>query len=134
SRLRRLEPITGELIRGESSEVRLGADIAAVDLFHFNQMSAGGNGEDLIDQLLLYRDEFLHGVDEPTEPFSEWLFTERANIRRNFFGAVDSALVELTRYGRAPRDALLRIKELVIALEPEREASYRSLIEAFGRN
>lgn len=134
SRLRRLQPVTGELIRAESTEVRLGADISAVDLYHFNQMAAGSAGDELIEQILLYRDEFLHGVDEPTEPFSDWLFTERASIRRSFFSAVDAALAELTRYGRAPRDSLVRIKELVIALEPEREASYRSLIEAFGRN
>src|SRR5690606_6531195 len=35
SRLRRLQPVTGELIRAESTEVRLGADISAVDLYHF---------------------------------------------------------------------------------------------------
>lgn len=134
ARLRRLSSLTGELVVADSVDIRLGKAIDSIDLCRFLALGQKDFDADPVDVLLLYRDDLLIGLDEPTSAFTEWLLAERTRQRNRFFKAFDSVVVEATRYGRASADALDRIANHVIALEPEREASYRSLIEAFGRN
>lgn len=134
SQLRRIQPVCGELIVTSSSDIRLGSGAEAIDLFRFLKLCRSKDSIDMIEALFLYKTELLLGVEEPTSAFSQWLLMERASLRERFFGLAETALVELTRYGRAPREDLLRLRDHVLAIEPEREASYRMFIYAFGRN
>ena len=55
-------------------------------------------------------------------------------LRRTFFERSADVLAEITRYGRAQPADIARIGQHMLALEPEREETYRVLIDAHGRN
>ncbi len=76
----------------------------------------------------------LSGAGDANGEFHLWLLGERAKIKDKFFSSVATALLELTRYGRAGEADLKMIAERALAAEPEREQTYRALIEAYGRN
>ncbi|WP_051041224.1 BTAD domain-containing putative transcriptional regulator [Mesorhizobium australicum] len=82
----------------------------------------------------LVRGDLLEGVDDMTDQFSHWLARERVALRDRLFLMVQACLIELTKYGRAPEKSLKLIAERMLTFEPEREQSYRALIEAYGRN
>ncbi len=134
SQLRRIRPSSGDIIVTESSDIRLGIGAKTIDLFGFLNLSQSNDCTDMIEALFLYNSELLQGVEEPTSEFSHWILTERAAMRERFFALAQTTLVELTRYGRAPADDLLKLRNHVLGIEPEREASYQLFIEAFGRN
>lgn len=134
SQLRRIQPVCGNLITTDSSDIRLGVGAEAIDVFRFLKLCRSNDCTDMIEALFLYKAELLLGVEEPTSDFSQWLLMERASLQEQFFCLTETTLVELTRYGRAPKKDLLRLRDHVLAIEPEREASYRIFIDAFGRN
>lgn len=134
SQLRRIQPVCGDLITTDSSDIRLGVGAQSIDVFRFLKLCRSNDCADMIEALFLYKAELLLGVEEPTSDFSQWLLMERASLQERFFCLTETTLVELTRYGRAPKKGLLRLRDHVLAIEPEREASYRIFIDAFGRN
>ncbi len=105
-----------------------------IDLNIFEIGYRSGSPDQALRSLLLFRGELLEGISDITDAFSHWLTLERTVLRDRFFAAASSLLIELTRYGRASDQDLRAIADQMLALDPEREASYRTLIEAYGRN
>ena len=134
ARVRRKSHLTGDLVETNTGEVWLGADAVAVDLFKFYQLSASERSADLVRAIYLYQSDLLADVEEPTASFATWLSVERAVLRKRLFTILNGALVELTRYGRASSDDLVRLADHVFQIDREREESYRAFIEAYGRN
>jgi len=133
-RMRRSEPSCGELVVANGQILALGTGAQATDVRIFETLSASENLDEVLRALALVRGEFLEGITDASEEFRHWLACERATVRERFFAAASSALIELTRYGRARTADLETIGERMLTLDPEREETYRSLIEAHGRN
>ncbi|MBZ9801076.1 BTAD domain-containing putative transcriptional regulator [Mesorhizobium sp. ES1-6] len=114
--------------------IALGDDRLAVDLCRFEVRSQADDVNVATDALRLFRGELLEGADNTTDEFSHWLARERAALREDFMAAASKVLIELTRFGRASRANLDFVAAKMLALDPEREASYRTLVEAYGRN
>lgn len=123
-----------ELLDADTKTVALGGGGALIDLNLFEIGYRSGSPEQALRGLLLFRGELLEGITETTDAFSHWLTLERAALRERFFTAASSVLIELTRFGRASEQDLRAVADRMLALDPEREPSYRSLIEAYGRN
>jgi len=123
-----------DLLDADTKTVALGGGAALIDLSLFEIGYRSGSPEQALRGLLLFRGELLEGISETTEAFSHWLMVERAALRERFFSAASSILIELTRFGRASEQDLRAVADRMLAIDPEREASYRSLIEAYGRN
>ncbi len=84
--------------------------------------------------LSLFGGDLLESIGEATNSFVEWLALERSALRQDYFCRAEALLIQYTKFGRAPVEALNNVASRMLALDPEREATYRVLIEAFGRN
>jgi pentatricopeptide repeat protein len=134
ARMRKAAAGHDDLLDADTKTIALGGGAALIDLNLFEIGYRSGSPEQALRGLLLFRGELLEGIAETTDAFSHWLTLERAALRERFFSAASSILIELTRFGRAPEQDLRAVADRMLALDPEREASYRSLIEAYGRN
>jgi pentatricopeptide repeat protein len=134
ARMRKAAAGHDDFLDADTKTIALGGGAALIDLNLFEIGYRSGSPEQALRGLLLFRGELLEGIAETTDAFSHWLTLERAALRERFFSAASSILIELTRFGRAPEQDLRAVADRMLALDPEREASYRSLIEAYGRN
>ena len=134
SRLRRTVPAEWRLIDVGARELMLEDHFDIIDLTRILKLSETGSEAEVGSVLPLFRGELLSGLDDVGEDFGFWLHTERARLREIFFTAASGLLMRLTRFGRAPVADLKAIAEAMLTFEPEREATYRVLIEAYGRN
>ncbi len=134
ARIRKASSGHDELIDSDAKSVALGGGGALIDLNLFEIGYRSGFPEQALRSLMLFRGDLLEGIPETTDAFAHWLTVERSALRERFFSAASSILIELTRFGRAPEQDLRAVADRMLALDPEREASYRSLIEAYGRN
>ncbi|WP_374370921.1 BTAD domain-containing putative transcriptional regulator [Dongia sp.] len=130
TRLRRAAPHLPDLLVTDGRVVGLGDAAAGIDLCRLLDAAAAAPGE----VIALFRGDLLEGITDFTDSFSHWLTVERGRLRERFFAAVTSHLIELTRFGRAPETDLAAVADRLLSVDPEREASYRVLIEAYGRN
>jgi pentatricopeptide repeat protein len=128
ARMRKTLPQQRDLFVIDPQTIGLGKDAVHIDLWQFDSAAQLG------DNLLLFRGDLLEGVDDATDAFMHWLVRERSALREQFFAVAASKLMELTRYGRAQQSELRVIAERMLALDPEREATYRILVEVYGRN
>jgi pentatricopeptide repeat protein len=134
ARVRKAGGDQDDLLDADTKTIALGGGAALSDLSLFEIGYRSGSPEQALRGLLLFRGELLEGITETTDAFSHWLMVERAALRERFFSAASSILIELTRFGRASEQDLRAVADRMLAIDPEREASYRSLIEAYGRN
>lgn len=134
ARVKRAGSAYENLIDADTKTVALGDGAAMIDLNIFEIGYRSGSPEQALRSLMLFRGELLEGISDVTDAFSHWLTLERTALRDRFFAAASSLLIELTRYGRASDQDLRAIADQMLSLDPEREASYRTLIEAYGRN
>lgn len=134
ARIRRAGAAHENLIDADTKTVALGDGAAMIDLNIFEIGYRSGSADQALRGLMLFRGELLDGISDTTDAFSHWLTLERTALRERFFAAASSILIELTRYGRASEQDLRAVADRMLALDPEREASYRALIEAYGRN
>lgn len=116
----------------DAEHVALGEERDIIDVCAFKAIAKQANLEDASAGLSLYRGDLLAGVDEPGEQFFSWIATERTALHEAYFSLASRYLGELTRYGRASKQELTQLSGQMLALEPEREASYRTIMEAFG--
>ncbi|GAB2177876.1 BTAD domain-containing putative transcriptional regulator [Dongia sp. agr-C8] len=133
-RIRRFDASTQELIASDQQWLTLGAAFPDIDILLFQSLTSQMPNRDAQRALELFRGDLLAGAGDFTNEFAQWLLPEREALRACFFSAAASVLIDLTRFGRAPADELRAIAQRMLALEPDREASYRLLIEAYGRN
>ena len=132
ARIRRALADMGMALESRDQDIALGTLRGTIDLCVFQ--TGGAADADKETSLRLYSGDLLESVDDATDAFLEWLTVERTALRQEFFCRAEAVLTERTKFGRAPRDLLNDIAARMLALDPEREATYRALIEAFGRN
>lgn len=133
-RIRRAWPEDRPLIVSEGPLLVAGAGAEDSDLALFLRRHQSQTVTDLVDAIRILDGELLAGAGDTNGEFHLWLLGERSKIKDRFFSTVATALLELTRYGRAKEADLRTIAERSLAIEPEREQTYRTLIEAYGRN
>jgi pentatricopeptide repeat protein len=132
-RIRRAWPPERPLVESEGPLLIVGPGADDSDLAMFLKHYRSQSVVDLVDSIKNYG-ELLAGTGDANGEFNLWLLGERTKIKDKFFSSVATALLELTRYGRAGEADLKMIAERALAAEPEREQTYRTLIEAYGRN
>ncbi|WP_162820805.1 BTAD domain-containing putative transcriptional regulator [Microvirga calopogonii] len=123
-----------ELISSSVEEVELGKDAAQIDVISFFISLEHHSPAKWEQALHLFRGDLLEGINEATDEFLYWLTSYRELLRERFFSAASTALLEWTRYGNASSDRLRDLARRMVTLDPQREATYRLLIEAYGRN
>ncbi len=133
-RIRRAWPEDRPLIVSEGPLLIAGPGAEDCDLARFLERQQSQAVADLVDAIGIVDGELLAGTGDTNGDFHLWLLGERSKVKDRFFSTVVAALLELTRYGRAKESDLRAIAERALALEPEREQTYRTLIEAYGRN
>ena len=133
-RIRRFPAPAGAFVVADGQSVALGPGVDAIDLCTFNRLMASDAPEQILEGTALFKGELLEGAVEASGEFLDWLTRERVRLRDQFFEVTSRALMEMTRYGRASEHDLRSLADRMLAVDPEREATYRALIEAFGRN
>jgi DNA-binding SARP family transcriptional activator len=134
ARMRRAHATTGELIRVDDRKIALGPDADVIDLCAFEEWAGLDDPGRVLDGLGLFRGDLLGSLAEPCEEFADWLRQERGVLREQFFAAAGRALREVTRYGRASEHQIAFIGDRMLALDREREETYRALMDAYRRN
>lgn len=133
TRMRKLSP-DDPLIISDSRFIALGETFRCTDLAAFEAAVEKGGADGLRAALDLFNGDFLYGCDENvTSEFEDWLHHERARIRESFFFCATSLLYNSTKFGRADRGLIDHVARRMLELEPEREETYRVLIEVYGR-
>jgi pentatricopeptide repeat protein len=133
-RIRRAWPPGRPLIESEGALLSAGPGAEDSDLAVFLKQHQSQAAADLVSAIRIFDGELLAGAGDANGEFHLWLLGERAKIKDRFFSTVATAMLELTRYGRAREADLRMVAERALAAEPEREQTYRTLIEAYGRN
>jgi pentatricopeptide repeat protein len=126
TRVRQAQQDIGVIVDVDSHVVRLGPDKLKLDLYQMTK----GQSSSVVE---LYQGDLLSGVRDLTEPYQDWLRIERAFLREQFFSAATETLMELTRFGRANKIEIDNIAGRMLAAAPDREETYRTLIDAYGR-
>ena len=134
ARVRRADLAPGQLIVADDRVIALGPAANSIDVCAFEEWTRADDPRRVLDGLGLFRGDLLGGLAEPSEEFADWLRQERSMLRERFFGTASCALKELTRYARATEHEIAFIADRMLALDRAREESYRSLIDAYGRN
>ena len=132
NRIRKGLPGLPDLVAADGQYVWLGKDRVHIDLLWLTGQIEAGAAD--ASALLEMRGDMLEGLGDSTEPFSQWLHRERAQLRDSYLTSASSYLADLTRYGHAKAAELDALAAVMLRLDPEREATYRALIEAYGRN
>ena len=104
------------------------------DLARFMRLVSADTLPETLEALALYRGDLLDETLETSTTYGQWLASARSRLRDLFFAAASKALMEFTRFGNAAGEDLRAIERQLLGLEDDREASYRALIEAYGRN
>jgi DNA-binding SARP family transcriptional activator len=83
--------------------------------------------------LAFHHGEFLGDTTECTAYFQTWLAVERTKLNEQIFKSIGTELYAITRFGSADLHKINAIAEKLISIEPEREATYRLMIEIYSR-
>ena len=134
ARIRRALPSAPDLVSSDGDSVALGRQRSMIDLCAFLDNRSTASIEDQCAALDLMRGDLLESTGDATQTFSEWLTLERTALRQDYFCRAEALLRELTKFGRSPAATLNDLASRMLAFDPDREATYRALIEAFGRN
>jgi pentatricopeptide repeat protein len=132
-RLRRFDALN-EMLETDVTAVWLKPTGHDSDLARFMRLVSADSLPETLEALALYRGDLLDETVETSSTYAQWLTSTRSRLRDLFFAAASRALMELTRFGNAPAEDLRAIERQLLGLEDDREASYRALIEAYGRN
>jgi pentatricopeptide repeat protein len=132
NRIRKGLPQLADLVSANGQYVWLGGDRKHIDLIWLTSRIEAGAAD--AAALLEMRGDLLEGLGEATEAFSQWLHRERSQLRDSYLTSASAHLADLTRYGHAKAADLDALAAAMLRIDPEREATYRALIEAYGRN
>lgn len=133
-RIHRMWPYADPLVETSGPHLTAGPGADRSDLAAILRLAKSGVLAEKIQAILLVKGDFLDGIDYGGAELSQWFRSERERFRRIVMALASEILAEMTRYGRAPEREIDLIGEIILGLEPEREESYRILIEAYGRN
>jgi DNA-binding SARP family transcriptional activator len=115
----------------EGDGVALEPAAAEVDAASFETLVADGGGEALDSAIMLYRGDFLAGL-QPEEPaFEDWLRSERARLREL---AVDLLGRRVAQHEQAgAHEAAIQCAGRLLALDPLQESAHRTLMRLYTR-
>lgn len=133
-RIHRCWPYEEPLVETSGSHLMAGSSAHRSDLACILALQKSAVLAERVEAVLLARGDLLDTVDTGGGELAQWFRGERERFRRLVLGLAADVLLEMTRFGRAPEREIDIIGERMLALEPEREESYRALLEAYGRN
>lgn len=133
-RIHRCWPYEDALIETEGSLLVAGPGARHSDLASILTLYKSAVLAERVQAVLLAKGELLDTLDTGGGELAQWFRGERERFRRLVLSLGADVLLEMTRFGRAPEREIDAIGERMLALEPEREESFRALIEAYGRN
>lgn len=133
-RIHRCWPYEEPLIETSGSHLMAGSSAHRSDLASILALQKSAVLAERVEAVLLARGDLLDTIDTGGGELAQWFRGERERFRRLVLGLAADVLLEMTRFGRAPEREIDIIGERMLALEPEREESYRALLEAYGRN
>ncbi len=133
ARIRRSSP-EKEILINEGQAIILAEPFRHSDLQAFEKMANSTHVEDQQKAVELFDGDLLEGCDEHmTTELMDWVIQERTKIRQKFFFCATSLLYNSTRLGRPNKPLIQSIAHKMLDLEPEREETFRTLIEVYGR-
>ena len=126
---RALGPAAGVHLVGDFSNCRI--QQVVVDLDRFEQLARSQHRTDLQAAADLYRGEFLADFNISSEPFQEWLGTERSRT----LGMICEVLHRLSAQQDADgeHEAAVQSGRRLVALDPLSEFGQRTLMRAYAR-
>jgi DNA-binding SARP family transcriptional activator/TolB-like protein len=103
---------------------------ADIDVHHFEVLAQSAEPDELAAASELYRGEFLEGLDVNSEPFVEWLRTERSRLA----SAACDTLRRLALLRSQAGDAAggIAAAQRLLSLDPLREDGHRILMELYA--
>lgn len=133
-RIHKMWPHQEALIETNGPHLSLGPAAERSDLAAILKYEKSTVLDERVRGVLLARGELLDTIDIGGGELAQWFRAERERFRSRVLTLASDVLVEMTRLGRAQEREIDSIGERMLSLEPEREESYRALIEAYGRN
>ncbi|MDX1575332.1 MAG: BTAD domain-containing putative transcriptional regulator [Kiloniellales bacterium] len=118
------------VIEAESEGVALEPSAVAVDVLAFERLAKNGSNGNLARASDLYRGPLLEGFSVRDPAFDDWLTQERARLHRLAVGAAERLLAGLLADGDSA--AAIAAAQRLIALDPERESAYRTLMRLYA--
>lgn len=134
ARINRFWPLDEAVIETQGASLVAGpaaihTDLAAIMKWRKSQVLA-----ERVAAIRLVKGDLLATLDTGGEELSQWFRSERERFRQRVLSLADEVLMEMTRFARAQKNDIEEIGEHMLMLEPEREETFRVLIEAYGRN
>ena len=124
-----------DALRTEGDSVALAPDRhLAVDVARFESLSASKETSDLQAAVVLYRDEFLAGLQIMSEPFDEWVLVQRRKLTSAMSEVLHRLAVAYKQAGEI--EAAIEAAERLTTFDPLREDGHRILMQllaAVGR-
>jgi TolB-like protein/DNA-binding SARP family transcriptional activator/Tfp pilus assembly protein PilF len=118
-----------DLLQADRDQVWLNESFSS-DVSEFRPLAMSGDPDDLRRAIALYEDELLSGFSIPEKAFTDWLATERAELR----DLVVAALMTLMERSQAEPCALdlISLARRAVALDPYREQAHRHLLRGLA--
>lgn len=133
-RLKKLQPEDEPFVLAPGTMLVAGPGSERSDLAFFLEGCQATDIEKRMRALSLMRGQLLDGIDTGQDQFYLWLLSERGRIRDHFFSLAATLLEDLTRFGASKQRDIAAVAKLVIDYEPDREDSYRLVMEAYARS
>jgi len=132
-RVRRAESGPDALVACHESGLIAGPAAQSSDLAEFLALRDATDAAGAVRGVHLFRGDLLEGLDDEDADLALWLQSQRALLRETFFSLALIALNEATRFGAATRSEMRVVEAAMLDLDPEREESYRVLLDCYGR-
>jgi len=133
-RINRCWPYEDALIETSGPHLTAGSGAERSDLAAILAYQKSAVLAERLRGVMLAKGDLLDTIDTGGGELSQWFRGERERFRRLVLTLAADVLVEMTRFGRAQEREIDAIGECMLVLEPEREETFRALIEAYGRN
>jgi DNA-binding SARP family transcriptional activator len=113
------------------STVGLRAERVDVDVAEFEHLAWSDDPDVLEQAAMLYRGDFLAGLDIGDGPFEDWLTSERARLRELVLQALARLLARYLRHDAVEQG--VQTARRILTIDPLQEAVHRALMRLFVR-
>jgi len=110
----------------DGDSIALDPAAVSTDVASFEQLVGSESADDLRQAAKLYEGDLLDEMALRDPAFDEWLSVERARLREALMGALSRLISQLTGA------EAIAVGKRLIALDPLRESSHRSLMQAYA--
>lgn len=132
-RLHRSQPDKHALVEAVGSTLSVGEGSLSSDIAFFLEAYQAIDLSIRKKAILAMRGSLLDGIEAGSDQFYLWLLAERVRLKELFFATATGVLNDISRYGAATVTEIAAIAERLIAFDPEREESYRLVMETYAR-